>query len=57
MHNMIECDECGALVVDDRPYEHLSPLSQVDHEVPTEFGVFIAMHQEIRRRYSSPTGK
>jgi 3-hydroxymyristoyl/3-hydroxydecanoyl-(acyl carrier protein) dehydratase len=45
---MIVESERGTLVVDD---QHQLPLSQIDHEMSTEFGAFIAMHQEIRDKH------
>jgi hypothetical protein len=48
MHNMIIKSKHGVPMVDDQPYEHQGPLAQVDHEVPIEFGAFLAMHQAIR---------
>jgi hypothetical protein len=34
-------------VHDDHPYDFQGPLAEVDHQVPTEFETFLAMHQEI----------
>ena len=48
MHNMIIKSERNAPVIDDQPYECMGSLAAVDHEVPADFSVFLAMHQEIR---------
>jgi hypothetical protein len=47
MHKMIIESEHNALVVDDRPHNYQGPIAKVDHEVPVEFGAFIAIHREI----------
>jgi hypothetical protein len=46
MHNMIIESECDEPVVDDEPFDHESPLAQLN-QVSAEFAVFLAMHQEI----------
>jgi hypothetical protein len=47
MHNMIIESERESPVVDEQPFDHQGPLAQLD-QVPAEFAVFLAMHQEIR---------
>jgi hypothetical protein len=48
MHNMIIESERDAPVVDPLAFVGMCPLAEVDHEVPTEFGAFLQMHESIR---------
>jgi hypothetical protein len=49
MHNMIIESEREEPVEDDQSFDHMGPLAEPD-EVPVEFSVFLAMHQEIHNR-------
>ncbi|KAK1609059.1 hypothetical protein QYE76_032732 [Lolium multiflorum] len=49
MHNMIiEDDRKNQVRRHVGPYECQGPLAEVDHELPTDFADFLAMHAEIR---------
>jgi hypothetical protein len=41
MHNMIIESEREELVENDRPFDHMGPLAELD-EVPVEFSAFLA---------------
>ena len=48
MHNMIIESERRDPVNDPHSYDHQDPLTAIDHQVPTEFADFLAMHMKIR---------
>jgi hypothetical protein len=46
MHNIIIESELANAVHDGIPYDWEGPLTQVDHDVPTEFKTFLQNHHE-----------
>jgi hypothetical protein len=47
MRNMIIESEHANPWHDDHPYDRQGPLATFDHDVPTNFADFLAMHTEI----------
>jgi hypothetical protein len=48
MHNVIVESECEHPCNDNHSYDYQGPLTTIDHDMPTDFAVLLAMHVETR---------